>query len=63
MTERSFNREGDALRLGGGQEFKGEAILAVVKALLQSGVSYVSCCYGAPCCPPHRQASGGQRRS
>ena len=48
MAERSFNREGDALRLGGGQEFKGEAILAVVKALLQSGVSYISCCHGAP---------------
>ena len=48
MAERSFNREGDALRLGGGQEFKGEAILAVVKALLQSGVSYIGCCHGAP---------------
>ena len=48
MAERSFNREGDALRLGGGQEFKGEAILAVVKSLLQSGVSYISCCHGAP---------------
>ncbi len=31
-----------------GAEFKGEAILAVVKSLLQSGVSYISCCHGAP---------------
>ncbi len=48
MGERSFMTEGDALRLGAGQEFRGEAILAAVKALFQSGVSYISACYGAP---------------
>jgi indolepyruvate ferredoxin oxidoreductase, alpha subunit len=29
------------LRLGAGEEFAGEGILAVTKALLQSGVAYV----------------------
>src|SRR5205807_371141 len=36
------------LRLGAGQEFRGQGILAVTKALLQSGVSYVSGYQGAP---------------
>jgi indolepyruvate ferredoxin oxidoreductase alpha subunit len=36
------------LRLGEGQEFRGEGILAVTKALLQSGVSYVGGYQGAP---------------
>src|SRR6185312_1358298 len=36
------------LRLGAGEEFRGEGILAVTKALLQSGVSYVSGYQGAP---------------
>ncbi len=50
MAEQSFNTEGDALRLGVGveQEFRGEAILAAIKALLQSGVSYITACYGSP---------------
>ena len=39
MNERSFNKEAETLRLGAGQEFKGEAILAVAKALLQCGVA------------------------
>jgi len=39
--ERSFKKEVDALRLGAGETFRGEGILAVTKALLQSGVSYV----------------------
>jgi hypothetical protein len=37
--ERSFKKEVDALRLGAGETFRGEGILAVTKALLQSGVS------------------------
>ena len=48
MSERSFRREVEQLRLGAGQTFHGEAILAVTKALLQSGVSYVGGYQGAP---------------
>ena len=48
MAERSFAQEVKKLRLGAGQRFKGEGILAVTKALLQSGVSYVSGYQGAP---------------
>jgi indolepyruvate ferredoxin oxidoreductase alpha subunit len=48
MAERSFKQEAKKLRLGDGQEFRGEGILAVTKALLQSGVSYVSGYQGAP---------------
>ena len=46
--ERSFKQEVDALRLGAGEVFRGEGILAVTKALLQSGVSYVGGYQGAP---------------
>src|SRR5277367_6877996 len=46
--ERSFKTEVKALRLGDGAEFRGEGILAVTKALLQSGVSYVGGYQGAP---------------
>ena len=46
--ERSFKKEVDALRLGAGEMFRGEGILAVTKALLQSGVSYVGGYQGAP---------------
>src|SRR6266705_839507 len=46
--ERSFKREVEALRLGAGEVFRGEGILAVTKALLQSGVSYVGGYQGAP---------------
>src|SRR5881227_596567 len=46
--ERSFKREVEALRLGAGDTFRGEGILAVTKALLQSGVSYVGGYQGAP---------------
>jgi len=46
--ERSFKREVQALRLGDGETFHGEGILAVTKALLQSGVSYVGGYQGAP---------------
>src|SRR5580704_9300995 len=48
MAERSFAREIEDLRLGAGEEFKGEGILAITKALLQSGVSYVGGYQGAP---------------
>ena len=37
MAERSFAKEVQSLRLGAGAEFRGEGILAVTKALLQSG--------------------------
>ena len=46
--ERSFAREVELLRLGEGEEFHGEGILAITKALLQSGVSYVGGYQGAP---------------
>src|ERR1700704_4408942 len=48
MAERSFAREVETLRLGEGAEFHGEGILAVTKALLQSGVAYVGGYQGAP---------------
>ncbi len=48
MAERSFAREVQDLRLGAGEEFRGEGILAVTKALLQSGVGYVAGYQGAP---------------
>ncbi|MEX2128933.1 MAG: indolepyruvate ferredoxin oxidoreductase subunit alpha [Xanthobacteraceae bacterium] len=48
MAERSFREEVRKLRLGAGEEFRGEGILAVTKALLQAGVSYVSGYQGAP---------------
>jgi indolepyruvate ferredoxin oxidoreductase alpha subunit len=46
--ERSFKKEVQALNLGDGETFRGEGILAVTKALLQSGVSYVGGYQGAP---------------
>jgi len=48
MAERFFKKEVQKLYLGQGQEFRGEGILAVTKALLQSGVSYVAGYQGAP---------------
>jgi indolepyruvate ferredoxin oxidoreductase, alpha subunit len=48
VAERSFKKEVQSLRLGDGEEFRGEGILAVTKALLQSGVSYVAGYQGAP---------------
>ncbi|MCC6888023.1 MAG: indolepyruvate oxidoreductase subunit beta family protein [Hyphomicrobiales bacterium] len=48
VMERSFKKELDLLRLGDGAVFRGEGILAVTKALLQSGVSYVGGYQGAP---------------
>src|SRR5271156_3161550 len=46
--ERSFKQEVELLRLGDGETFHGEGILAVTKALLQSGVAYVGGYQGAP---------------
>jgi indolepyruvate ferredoxin oxidoreductase, alpha subunit len=46
--ERSFKKEVQSLRLGDGDTFHGEGILAVTKGLLQSGVSYVGGYQGAP---------------
>ncbi len=46
--ERSFKKEVESLKLGDGDVFRGEGILAVTKALLQSGVSYVGGYQGAP---------------
>src|SRR3954471_4868224 len=48
MAERSFAKEVEKLRLGAGQEFSGEGILAITKALLQCGVGYVGGYQGAP---------------
>jgi len=42
MAERSFKREVQDLRLGAGETFTGEGILAITKALLESGVGYVA---------------------
>jgi indolepyruvate ferredoxin oxidoreductase alpha subunit len=47
-VERQFTKEIESLRLGDGETFQGEGILAVTKALLQSGVSYVGGYQGAP---------------
>ena len=46
--EVSFAKEIEKLKLGDGDVFEGEGILAVTKALLQSGVSYVGGYQGSP---------------
>ncbi len=48
MAERSFKAEVEHLRLGAGQVFTGEGILAITKALLENGVGYVGGYQGAP---------------
>src|SRR5918998_2128304 len=48
MAERSFTEEVQKLHLGEGDEFSGEGIMAITKALLQAGVSYVAGYQGAP---------------
>lgn len=48
MAERSFKHEVEKLRLGEGEIFHGEGILAVTKALLQCGVGYVGGYQGSP---------------
>lgn len=46
--ERSFAADVEKLRLGDGETFHGEVILALTKALLQAGVAYVGGYPGAP---------------
>jgi indolepyruvate ferredoxin oxidoreductase alpha subunit len=48
MGERSFAEDVKQLGYGDGQILRGEGILAITKALLQSGVSYVGGYPGAP---------------
>lgn len=48
MAERSFRNEVEYLRLGHGETFTGEGILAITKALLENGVGYVGGYQGAP---------------
>ena len=48
MAERSFKAEVEHLRLGEGETFTGEGILAITKALLENGVGYVGGYQGAP---------------
>ena len=48
MAERSFKKEIEDLKLGHGEVFTGEGILAITKALLESGVGYVGGYQGAP---------------
>ncbi|MBJ3814581.1 indolepyruvate ferredoxin oxidoreductase subunit alpha [Shimwellia pseudoproteus] len=48
MAERSFAEEVKKLTLPAGEVFSGEGILAVTKALLESGVAYVAGYQGAP---------------
>ncbi len=48
MAERSFAKEVETLRIGAGDVFAGEGILAITKALLQSGISYVGGYQGSP---------------
>src|SRR6266404_8265897 len=48
MGERSFAEDVKQLGYGRGQVLRGEGILAITKALLQSGVSYVGGYPGAP---------------
>jgi indolepyruvate ferredoxin oxidoreductase, alpha subunit len=46
--EVEFKREVEQLKLGAGATFEGEGILAITKALLESGVAYVGGYQGAP---------------
>lgn len=48
MAERSFKKEVQQLNIAPGEEFRGEGILAITKALLQSGVGYVGGYQGSP---------------
>ena len=48
MRERSFSEAVRQLTLGEGETLHGEGVLAIVKALLQSGVSYLGGYPGAP---------------
>jgi indolepyruvate ferredoxin oxidoreductase alpha subunit len=47
-VEVQFTEEIEQLKKGAGQTFQGEGILAITKALLQSGVAYIGGYQGAP---------------
>ncbi len=53
MAERSFKAEVEDLRLGEGETFTGEGILAITKALLENGVGYVGGLSGSTHLAPH----------
>ena len=48
MAERSFAKEVLHLKIGEGEIFRGEGILAITKALLENGVGYVAGYQGSP---------------
>ena len=48
MAERSFQKEVQQLKIGAGETFRGEGILAITKALLENGVAYVGGYQGSP---------------
>jgi indolepyruvate ferredoxin oxidoreductase alpha subunit len=48
MAERSFKKEVQKLKMPANEPFSGEGILAITKALLESGVGYVGGYPGAP---------------
>ena len=48
MAERSFAKEVQHLKIGKGETFRGEGILAITKALLENGVGYVAGYQGSP---------------
>ena len=48
MAERSFKKAVEHLKIGAGETFRGEGILAITKALLENGVGYVAGYQGAP---------------
>ena len=48
VGDRSFAEEVRKLQMGAGEEFHGETILCVTKALLQAGVAYIGGYPGAP---------------
>jgi indolepyruvate ferredoxin oxidoreductase alpha subunit len=48
VAERSFAKEVQHLKLGAGETFRGEGILAITKALLENGVGYVAGYQGSP---------------
>lgn len=63
MAERFFARELGKLTLGAEQEVRGEMILAVTKALLESDVAYVARYQGAPQLAPFKRADRGRAAS
>jgi hypothetical protein len=61
MGERSFAEDVTQLGYGAGEILRGEGILAITKALLQAGVSYVGGYPGAPVSVPHRRPGRRER--